>query len=134
MSLHWWLGSFLPVPAHLPLYGALVCGLCGGDVRGGYVCTWIIRVNSWPGPAAGLGAQSICFPLDTVRRRLQLAGTHYNGVFDAFKTIVRTEGVRGLYKGMAPNAVKVVPNNAVRFFVYDFLKQRFGTSDKSKMK
>ena len=32
------------------------------------------------GAVAGLAAQSLCFPLDTIRRRLQLSGTHYNGV------------------------------------------------------
>ena len=53
-------------------------------------------------------------------------------VVDAFRTIVRTEGVRGLYKGMAPNAIKVVPNNAVRFLAYDALKRHFTVPDKQR--
>ena len=84
------------------------------------------------GAAAGLFAQSICFPLDTIRRRMQLPGTHYSSVPNAFKTIWKNEGLRGFYKGMVPNAIKIVPNNAIRFVVYDFLKNFFQLKAKPK--
>ena len=75
------------------------------------------------GGTAGLVAQMCCFPLDTVRRRMQLKGTHYNGLLHAFRSIVADEGFRGLYKGMSANALKVIPNSAVRFTVFDKLKE-----------
>ena len=84
------------------------------------------------GAASGLFAQTCCYPLDTVRRRMQLKGTVYNGLGDAFRTILRDEGFRGFYRGMLPNAVKVVPNTAVRFVAYDFLKKALGVGDKPK--
>jgi len=71
------------------------------------------------GAAAGLFAQSVCYPLDLVRRRMQLRGQVYSSTPMAFVTIVREEGALGLYKGMVPNAVKIIPNNAIRFLVYD---------------
>lgn len=71
------------------------------------------------GAAAGLFAQSICYPLDLVRRRMQLRGHVYSSTPMAFVTIVQKEGFFGLYKGMVPNAVKIIPNNAIRFLVYD---------------
>lgn len=71
------------------------------------------------GATAGLIAQSVCYPLDLVRRRMQLRGKVYSSTPMAFVTIVRKEGVLGLYKGMVPNAVKIIPNNAIRFLVYD---------------
>jgi len=71
------------------------------------------------GAAAGLFAQSVCYPLDLVRRRMQLRGKAYSSTPMAFVTIVRQEGARGLYKGMVPNAVKIIPNNAIRFLMYD---------------
>ena len=77
------------------------------------------------GAAAGLFAQSVCYPLDTIRRRQQIKGKHYNGTVDAIMKIGRGEGVRGFYRGMVPNAVKVVPSNAIRFVVYDAIKRQF---------
>jgi len=71
------------------------------------------------GATAGLFAQSVCYPLDLVRRRMQLRGKVYSSTPMAFVTIVRKEGALGLYKGMVPNAVKIIPNNAIRFLVYD---------------
>ena len=53
---------------------------------------------------------------------MQLNGTAYRSVVDAFPTIVREEGVRGLYKGMLPNLIKIVPNAGIRFLAYDTLK------------
>ena len=78
------------------------------------------------GAASGLFAQSVCYPLDTVRRRQQMKGRHYEGMVDAFRQIVKVEGVRGLYRGMVPNAVKVVPNNAIRFVVFEAAKKHMG--------
>ena len=78
------------------------------------------------GAAAGLFAQSVCYPLDTIRRRQQIKGKHYNGTIDAILKIGRGEGVRGFYRGMVPNAVKVVPSNAIRFVVYEAIKRHFG--------
>jgi solute carrier family 25 phosphate transporter 23/24/25/41 len=75
------------------------------------------------GAASGIFAQTCCFPLDTVRRRMQLKGKMYEGTIDAFRTIMRVEGAAGFYKGMLPNAIKVIPNNAVRFLVFDFLSK-----------
>ena len=73
------------------------------------------------GATAGLTAQTICYPLDTIRRRSETYGKHYNSLFDAFKTIARKEGFVGFYRGMLANSIKVVPNNFIRFFVFEKL-------------
>lgn len=77
------------------------------------------------GASAGLVAQSVCHPLDTIRRRLQMKGHTYKGLFDAIKRISAEEGLQGFYRGVVPNAVKIVPNNAIRFLVYTTLKDLF---------
>ena len=41
------------------------------------------------GGAAGTLASSVCYPLDTIRRRMQMVGRTYNGQIDAFVTIWR---------------------------------------------
>lgn len=75
------------------------------------------------GAFSGIVAQTCCYPLDTIRRRMQMAGPSYSGTIDAFVTIFRTEGLRGYYKGMSANALKVVPNNAIRFAAFDLLQR-----------
>ena len=42
------------------------------------------------GAAAGTLASTVCYPLDTVRRRMQMRGRTYAGQVDAFRTIWRT--------------------------------------------
>lgn len=39
------------------------------------------------GGTAGFTAATICYPLDTIRRRMQMAGHMYNGQLDAFRKI-----------------------------------------------
>lgn len=78
------------------------------------------------GAAAGLFAQSICFPLDTIRRRMQMKGTNYTSVLNAMSQIAAKEGPRGFYRGVMPNAIKIVPNNGIRFLVYEMLKNLMG--------
>jgi solute carrier family 25 phosphate transporter 23/24/25/41 len=84
------------------------------------------------GAMSGLFAQTCCYPLDLVRRRMQMKGDVYKGVVDALRTIGKEEGFRGFYKGMVPNAVKVVPNTAIRFMAYDLLKSYLGIEGKKK--
>ena len=79
------------------------------------------------GAAAGLFAQTICYPLDTVRRRMQMKGKNYKGTVDAFVTIFKVEGGLGFYKGFIANALKVVPNNAIRFGAFETLKAFFAS-------
>eukprot|EP00924_Labyrinthula_sp_SR-Ha-C_P009234 augustus_masked-scaffold_2-processed-gene-17.41-mRNA-1 protein AED:0.02 eAED:0.03 QI:0/-1/0/1/-1/1/1/0/337 len=86
------------------------------------------------GAISGIIAQSCCYPLDTVRRRMQLAGTNYTSTRNAFSTILRVEGLRGFYKGMSANALKVVPNNAIRFASFDILKTFIMSDNKEKEK
>ncbi len=89
------------------------------------------------GGIAGATAQTAAYPFDLLRRRYQVAGwkaggataaPKYTGIFDAFRPIVRDEGVRGLYKGLTPNYAKVVPTVAVSFAVYEHVKQLLGVS------
>lgn len=70
-------------------------------------------VQSWvdlvAGFVAGGSVALLLHPLDLVKVRFQvndgsLAGIRYRGTLDAFRTVVATEGVRGLFKGAVPGA------------------------------
>lgn len=95
----------------------------------GTVSGYITLLN---GAIAGTMAQTISYPMDLVRRRLQVQGfhsditfsdTHYKGVTDAFIRIYQTEGLLGFYRGLVPNFIKVVPAISVSFYVYEHMKQ-----------
>ena len=78
------------------------------------------------GATAGTTACLACYPLDLVRTRLttQLEGSeHYRGIYDAFKQIVRTEGLLGFYAGVSPTLMVAVPNFAISYTVYGTLKE-----------
>jgi solute carrier family 25 phosphate transporter 23/24/25/41 len=86
-------------------------------------------INLSLGACAGFTAAGITYPTDLIRRRMQLQGTSgvdlpkYNGTMDCIKTMIRTEGVRSLYKGLIPCFMKVVPSMAVSFMLYEFLRK-----------
>eukprot|EP00241_Pyramimonas_parkeae_P017930 CAMPEP_0114304610 /NCGR_PEP_ID=MMETSP0059-20121206/15884_1 /TAXON_ID=36894 /ORGANISM="Pyramimonas parkeae, Strain CCMP726" /LENGTH=382 /DNA_ID=CAMNT_0001427731 /DNA_START=102 /DNA_END=1250 /DNA_ORIENTATION=+ len=72
--------------------------------------------------AAGAGA-GVFFPLDVVRTRLMAhEGFAKMGVVGGLRAIVRREGPGGLYRGVLPALVSMVPNGAVFYSTYDVLK------------
>ncbi|KAM1949446.1 hypothetical protein ACFX15_009500 [Malus domestica] len=82
----------------------------------------------------GLVAASLatltCYPLDTVRRQMQMKGTPYKTVLDAIPGIVERDGLVGLYRGFLPNALKTLPNSSIRLTTYDMVKRLIATSEK----
>lgn len=80
------------------------------------------------GALAGSISQTLTYPFDVLRRKMQVAGMKegaikYNGAIDALVSIVRVEGVRGLYRGLWPNLLKVAPSIATSFFTYELVKE-----------
>ncbi|KAJ9105366.1 hypothetical protein QFC21_001735 [Naganishia friedmannii] len=80
------------------------------------------------GAAAGSVAQTLTYPFDVLRRKMQVAGMKefspaYNGALDAMIKITRAEGWwGGMYRGLWPNLLKVAPSMATSFFVYETVK------------
>ncbi|KAG5465348.1 hypothetical protein CUR178_00050 [Leishmania enriettii] len=77
------------------------------------------------GGFAGLLAQSATYPLDIVRRRMQVTRGRYSSVIHALRTVYLEEGIRqGLYKGLAMNWIKGPIATATSFTVNDLVKRR----------
>ncbi|ESL08386.1 mitochondrial carrier protein [Trypanosoma rangeli SC58] len=82
------------------------------------------------GGLAGLIAQSATYPLDIVRRRMQVAPRRYRGVFHALRLIYKEEGLfQGWYKGLQMNWIKGPIAVATGFTVNDVIKRRMREYD-----
>jgi Mitochondrial carrier protein len=81
----------------------------------------------------GALASGICNPTDVVKVRMQADGMkrgpdgsllppRYKNVFDAFKNIYTTEGLKGLYKGVSPTMQRAAVVAGVELATYDECK------------
>ncbi|CAO2180349.1 unnamed protein product [Urochloa humidicola] len=75
-------------------------------------------------------ATLMCYPLDTVRRQMQMKGTPYNTIFDAIPGIVERDGLVGLYRGFVPNALKNLPNSSIKLTAFDTVKTLLAAGQK----
>ena len=82
------------------------------------------------GVLASLISKTGVFPLDVIRKRLQVQGptraryVHtniplYKGVFNTLAAIMRQEGWRGLYRGLTVSLLKAAPASAVTMWTYE---------------
>ncbi|CUS21951.1 LAQU0S04e04588g1_1 [Lachancea quebecensis] len=87
------------------------------------------QITALSGAMAGFLAGITVCPLDVAKTRLQAQGlrsglpNYYNGIAGTLKTIVRDEGVRGLYKGLVPIIMGYFPTWMIYFSVYESSKK-----------
>lgn len=83
------------------------------------------------GGASGALGATVVYPINVLRTRLQTQGTvmhrpTYTGIVDVARRTVKNEGFRGLYKGLLPNLLKVVPSISITWVVYENSKKLLG--------
>lgn len=83
------------------------------------------------GAGGGLVASIATCPLDVIKTKLQaqqaISGQHgYEGVVATVRSILKHDGVRGLYRGLGPTILGYLPTWAIYFAVYDTIKNHFG--------
>jgi solute carrier family 25 phosphate transporter 23/24/25/41 len=49
-------------------------------------------------------------------------GYQYKSIFDAVRVIVAQEGMRGMYKGIVPNLLKVAPSMASSWLSFEMTR------------
>lgn len=126
-------GSFLPEPADSSL--PVVSNVKPPEP----VQTYSVFQNA---VASTLGASAVAIvvtPLDVVKIRLQshvcpVAGIpcndpmHVDGALDAARKIVRSEGVRGLWRGLRVTLLLTIPTTGIYFTLYDNFRMRLERS------
>ncbi|KAF4636996.1 hypothetical protein G7Y89_g1096 [Cudoniella acicularis] len=79
------------------------------------------------GAISGAVAQTCTYPFDVLRRRFQIntmsgMGYQYKSIFDAVRVIVAQEGIKGMYKGIVPNLLKVAPSMASSWLSFEMTR------------
>ncbi|KAK8523508.1 hypothetical protein V6N13_113453 [Hibiscus sabdariffa] len=76
------------------------------------------------GAAGGVSSTLLTYPLELLKTRLTV-NQDYKNLLDAVAKIVRAEGPGGLYKGLTPSLIGVVPYAASNYFAYDALRNAY---------
>lgn len=74
------------------------------------------------GGMAGIVAAITCYPLDTAKTLLTTHPEKFSGVAGTIATVARTQGMRGLYRGLSPTLVAMMPYVGLDFAIYEQLK------------
>jgi len=80
------------------------------------------------GAASGTLSTLVTFPFDTIRRRMQIQGQHFRpeervtGI-NMIRSLLKSDGIKGFYRGITPEVLKVVPMVGTMFTVYEMLKE-----------
>ncbi|CAM6099336.1 unnamed protein product [Calypogeia fissa] len=94
------------------------------------------------GGLAGVVSTTITYPLELARKEVLLSAlpssavhfagaqrnAHYSNTLQALNGIVKSQGVRGLYRGLTAQTLQIVPMTAVTFLVYELAKRAFVAS------
>lgn len=78
---------------------------------------------------AALMASSCTYPLDTIRRQIQLQGGSMLTMPRMVKNILVNEGPGGLYRGFVPSCLKNLPNKGIRLATFDTAKTVMALAD-----
>jgi solute carrier family 25 (mitochondrial phosphate transporter), member 23/24/25/41 len=80
------------------------------------------------GSTSAVVSATATYPLDLVRRRLQMrcAQDRGHGFVRVFKDVFKAEGLSGFYRGIIPEYAKVVPGVSITYMTYELLKRSIG--------
>ncbi|XP_075758435.1 mitochondrial adenyl nucleotide antiporter SLC25A23 isoform X3 [Pelodiscus sinensis] len=86
------------------------------------------------GTVSSTCGQIASYPLALVRTRMQaqasIEGAPQPTMLGLFRHILSREGVLGLYRGIAPNFMKVIPAVSISYVVYENMKQLLGVTSR----
>ena len=97
-----------------------------GEPKLGFILTLLC------GACSGTMSTLVTFPFDTVRRRMQIQGQHLapgdrmTGI-QMIRQLLKNDGLKGFYRGIRPEVLKVIPMVTTMFTTYEWLKEKLMT-------
>lgn len=88
----------------------------------GRVCLPRAVVHASAAAAGNVASSLIFIPKELIKQRSQLAGAAGFGFFGVARTVVREEGIAGLYAGYRATVARNVPSAMLRFVAFEELK------------
>ncbi|XP_063098557.1 mitochondrial thiamine pyrophosphate carrier isoform X3 [Cavia porcellus] len=88
------------------------------------------------GSGAGIISKTLTYPLDLIKKRLQVGGFEharagfgqvrsYRGLLDCTKQVLQEEGIQGFFKGLSPSLLKAALSTGFVFFWYELFCNLF---------
>ncbi|KAI5481559.1 mitochondrial carrier protein, coenzyme A transporter [Pseudohyphozyma bogoriensis] len=140
---HFYRGVFPTLLGIVPYAGTsfLVWGYLKHDVIATYFTPETRARHShildlFAGGLAGAIGQTSAYPLDIIRRRMQVGPAvqpgRRSGFWETAQQVYKGQGWRGFFVGLSIGYLKVIPMNAVSFASWEALKVMFGLEDKKR--
>ncbi|KAI9627847.1 hypothetical protein H4Q26_017169 [Puccinia striiformis f. sp. tritici PST-130] len=78
------------------------------------------------GSIAGMAAQTVSYPLEIIRQKMQVGGPlSHQTISQTARLIFNTQGFCGFFVGLSIGYLKVIPTTAISFVTWSKLKVRF---------
>ncbi|PKA51418.1 putative mitochondrial adenine nucleotide transporter BTL1 [Apostasia shenzhenica] len=84
------------------------------------------------GAAAGVVSTLMCHPLEVIKDRLTITPEVYPTIHLAFRKIYKDDGFGGLYAGIYPTLLGMLPYSTCYYFMYETLKSSYCQAKKKK--
>jgi len=80
------------------------------------------------GSVSAVVSQTVAYPMDTVRRHMQVSGaigqkSRYRGTWHCITKIYQSAGIGGFYRGVFANGIRAAPQTGIEFACYDMIKK-----------
>ena len=76
------------------------------------------------GGITGFISQGLTWPMEYLKTTKQLPKYNNHSIFNTLKTDIKTNGLITVYRGITPQLISAVPRSAIRFTVYENLKDK----------
>ncbi|CAA6671174.1 unnamed protein product [Spirodela intermedia] len=102
-----------------------------GHVNVDLSLSWVSPV-AVGGAAAGIVSTLICHPLEVIKDRLTISREAYPTIALAFRKIYKNHGIGGLYAGISPTLIGMLPYSTCYYFMYETIKKSYCQSKNKK--